>query len=109
MDRKQATELLAESLIKVGRRSWHQGFSKQEEFGMISIVILTLSFLVLVVQDAHAYLDPGTGSYILQVTIAFLAGASFAIKIFWKNIKIYLSNLFSKNKKHNQQNEENKK
>jgi hypothetical protein len=33
------------------------------------------------------YLDPGSGSFILQVLIAALLGGGFAIKAYWKNIK----------------------
>jgi hypothetical protein len=34
-----------------------------------------------------AYLDPGTGSMILQMIIAGLIGASFFIKIYWNRLK----------------------
>jgi hypothetical protein len=33
-----------------------------------------------------AYIDAGTGSIIIQVVIASLAGGAFAVKIFWKKI-----------------------
>lgn len=33
------------------------------------------------------YLDPGSGSFILQVLLAALLGGGFAIKTYWKNIK----------------------
>jgi hypothetical protein len=33
------------------------------------------------------YLDPGSGSFILQVLLAALLGGGFAIKAYWKNIK----------------------
>lgn len=33
-----------------------------------------------------AYLDPGSGSMLLQVLLAVLLGAGVAIKIFWRNI-----------------------
>ena len=33
-------------------------------------------------QPAHAYLDPGTGSYIIQVTIGVLFGGAYAVKRF---------------------------
>lgn len=48
------------------------------------------------VQPANAYLDPGTGSYIIQVVIATFAGAIFALKVFWGNIKNYIASIFSK-------------
>lgn len=38
--------------------------------------------------NAYAYLDPGTGSYIFQLLIAFLCGAAFTIKIYWGKIKL---------------------
>ncbi|MFQ6112623.1 MAG: hypothetical protein ACE5NG_00895 [bacterium] len=47
----------------------------------------------------YAYLDPGTGSYILQILLAGLLGASFLIKTFWKNIKAFFVNLFAKGQK----------
>lgn len=34
-----------------------------------------------------AYLDPGSGSFLLQLLLATLLGAGFAIKIYWKKIK----------------------
>lgn len=46
-------------------------------------------------RDVHAYLDPGTGSYVLQLVLAALLGGLFAIKLFWKNIKGFFSKMFS--------------
>lgn len=39
---------------------------------------------------AHAYLDPGTGSMILQGAIAALAAAAFTIKTYWYRIRAFL-------------------
>ena len=47
---------------------------------------------------AYAYLDMGTGSYILQVTIASLLAGLFAIKLFLNKIKTLFKNLFSRKK-----------
>ena len=47
-------------------------------------------------QTAHAYLDPGTGSYLFQIFIAGLIGGAFALKIFWRRIWLFFSRLFSK-------------
>lgn len=46
--------------------------------------------------SAYAYLDPGTGSYVLQMVLAALFGALFAVKLFWNKIKLFIKNLFSK-------------
>jgi len=61
--------------------------------------ILLCLFCLLFSERAYAYLDPGTGSYILQLILGVLLAAFFAIKIFWKNIKASVSNLFSKRQK----------
>jgi len=33
------------------------------------------------------YLDPGSGSFLLQLLLAALLGGAFAVKIYWKKIK----------------------
>ncbi len=45
-----------------------------------------------------AYLDPGTGSFLLQLLLATSLGALFIIKTFWKRIKGFFTRLFSRNK-----------
>jgi hypothetical protein len=35
----------------------------------------------------HAYLDPGSGSFLIQLLIAGIVGAGFLIKMYWKKIK----------------------
>lgn len=42
------------------------------------------------------YLDPGSGSFILQLVIASLLGAAFIIKAYWKKIKGFFTNRSSK-------------
>jgi hypothetical protein len=49
--------------------------------------------------EALAYLDPGTGSFIIQMAIASIVGGLFAIKIYYRKIKEFLMGLFSKNKR----------
>jgi hypothetical protein len=34
-----------------------------------------------------AYIDPGTGSYVLQMAIAGALGASYAVKHYWSKLK----------------------
>jgi len=59
----------------------------------------TLAWLAVVYLSfpprAHAYLDPGSGSYVLQLVIAALLGAALTIKLYWKRIKALMSDLFS--------------
>jgi hypothetical protein len=34
-----------------------------------------------------AYIDPGTGSYVLQMALAGMLGAGYAVRRFWSQIK----------------------
>ncbi len=44
----------------------------------------------LIVKPA-AYLDPGTGSMLIQILLAVLLGAGVAIRVFWRNIKAFFT------------------
>jgi len=44
-------------------------------------------FNELFVSDAFAYLDPATGSIIIQALIGALAGTAITLKIYWHKIK----------------------
>lgn len=61
-------------------------------------ILIILAFLVVIdlsyPQDAYAYLDPGTGSYLIQMLLAALLGGLFAIKIFWRRIIDFFKKLF---------------
>jgi len=35
----------------------------------------------------QAYLDPGSGSFIIQLLIAAVVGIGFVVKLYWKKIK----------------------
>jgi hypothetical protein len=48
-----------------------------------SLILITFS------QQAAAYLDPGTGSMILQGIIAGIAVAGFTIKNYWYRIRAF--------------------
>ena len=47
------------------------------------VVVITVAFP----QNAHAYLDPGSASYIFQVAVAFLLGGLFFFKSIFRKIK----------------------
>ena len=42
--------------------------------------------LMLFVTDAFAYLDPGTGSMLLQVILGGVAAVGVALKLYWHKI-----------------------
>ena len=43
--------------------------------------------LLTTILRPHAYLDPGSGSFLVQLLIAGIVGAGFLIKVYWKKIK----------------------
>jgi len=63
---------------------------------MKRIFIGTSILFIFLPQIVFAYLDPGTGSYVIQVIIALFVGSAFAVKMFWKKILVFFKNLFKK-------------
>jgi hypothetical protein len=57
-----------------------------------------LFFFLMLPQNAFAYLDLYTGSYLLQLLLGGLLGFLYAIKLYWKTIKTFCIKIFSKNK-----------
>ena len=52
--------------------------------------------IFLIVSNAYAYLDPGTGSFILQAIIGFLAAVSAGFLYYWTKVKNFFLKLFKK-------------
>jgi hypothetical protein len=52
---------------------------------MRGLALFALTSLIFP-QDAHAYLDPGSASYIFQIIVAALLGALFFFKSFFRRI-----------------------
>jgi hypothetical protein len=48
---------------------------------------VALAVLVVFSAPAYAYIDPGTGSYLLQLLVAGALGASVALRIYWNQLK----------------------
>lgn len=42
------------------------------------------------------YLDPGTGSYLIQLLIAGLLGVLFVVRLYWGKINQFFRKLFKK-------------
>ena len=58
---------------------------------LITLFCLSCAFSLVFAQDAYAYLDPGTGSYIIQVVVAVVLGGFYALKVYWHRIKAFFS------------------
>jgi len=43
-----------------------------------------------------SYLDPGSGSYLLQLFIAGALGALFALRLYWDRVRKFISTIFNR-------------
>jgi hypothetical protein len=53
----------------------------------VILVALLAALLVPIASPAQAYLDPGTGSMILQIILGGVAGLLVAGKLYWARLK----------------------
>ena len=60
------------------------------------ILFLALFGVLLLLREAHAYLDPGTGSMFLQLLIGSIAAGLLMINVYWEKVKSFFSSRFSK-------------
>lgn len=65
----------------------------------ISTALVAASLITLSSRAAHAYIDPGTGSYVLQVVVASLLAAAFVVKSTWQSLRQGFVRLFVKRPK----------
>jgi hypothetical protein len=66
-----------------------------------SAIFAGMATVIVFPPQAFAYLDPGTGSYVLQVAAALFFGGVFVVKTFWEKIMGFFSSIFGgKGKKH---------
>jgi len=53
---------------------------------------LLAAFLLLIPGGVvQAYVDPGTGSYLFQMSIAILMGGLYSVKLYWRQLVMYLT------------------
>ncbi len=52
-----------------------------------TIILVLLFSTGYFISDAYAYLDPGTGSIIIQALIGALVGIGITLKIYWQKFK----------------------
>jgi hypothetical protein len=63
----------------------------------LAICLFCLQVLQLVFPlSASAYIDLGSGSYVIQIILASLLGVFFMTRTYWKRLKIYFQKLTAK-------------
>ena len=68
----------------------------------------TLLYFYYLSSNALAYIDPGSGSIILQAILGFIAAAITGLSFYWNKVKIFISEILKKIKTKNQISEFNK-
>ena len=63
---------------------------------MINLIKFYFILIILFPSNAYAYLDPGTGSIILQAILGFVAAVVASISIYWTKFKLLVIRLFKK-------------
>jgi hypothetical protein len=60
---------------------------------MAKLLALVLAVVLLTPSSAFAYLDPATGSYVLQVLAGVFLGAVYLAKVYWLRIRMFFGGL----------------
>lgn len=68
---------------------------------MKKIIIFLLIYNSVLINNAYAYLDPGTGSIILQAILGAIAAGFSYCAFYWNKVKNFFKELFKKKEKNN--------
>jgi len=73
-------------------------FEEGVSFMLRLVFVLPLAMLTSISMptNVYAYLDPGSGSYVLQIILAFVLGGLYSLKFFMAKIRAFLKHTFSK-------------
>ena len=66
---------------------------------VLSAFLVTALLMVVTTKNAHAYIDAGSASFLLQMLVAVSISSLIAIKIFWHRLINIVSGYFSKLKR----------
>jgi hypothetical protein len=56
---------------------------------LTAILLLGATLGVFSPTAAQAYLDPGTGSAVIQMVVAGVMGALFVVKMYWQKLRVF--------------------
>ena len=63
---------------------------------MIDISFVLINVFPDIISKGRMYLDPGSGSFLLQILIATIAGAGIFLATYWRKVKGFFVRTFSK-------------
>lgn len=66
---------------------------------MKKIIFISLYLNLILTNNAFAYLDPGTGSIILQAILGAIAAGFSYCAFYWNKVKTFFKKIFTKKNK----------
>ena len=60
---------------------------------VIRIVVYSAIFYFVLAVPVQAYIDPGSGSYFMQLLIAGLLAGLYSLKIYWAKVRGFLGKI----------------
>ena len=58
---------------------------------MLRTIAVAFLLLLFAPTPARAYIDPGTGSFLVQGIIAAILGAAVAIRMYWRRVRAFFT------------------
>lgn len=65
---------------------------------MIRILIIFLIIFLNSSSNSFAYFDPGTGAFIIQAILGFIAAVVASVTMTWNKIKMFFEKIYKKKK-----------
>jgi hypothetical protein len=65
--------------------------------GMTATLLVLVASIIALPKPVYAYIDPGTGSLVIQAVLAAVLTVGATVKVFWHQIKEKYRKLFNKN------------
>lgn len=62
----------------------------------VAAIVSVVALLLVAERPLHAYIDPGTGSYVTQVIVASIVSAGFILRTYWTRVKDTCRRLFGR-------------
>jgi hypothetical protein len=66
---------------------------------MNKMICCAILIILVFPENAHAYLNPGTSNFILQLLLAAFLGGILTVKIYWQKLKDFFKDLLSARQK----------
>ena len=61
---------------------------------MKKIFLFLLLYLSVFLSESFAYFDPGTGAFIIQAILGFLAAIVASLTMTWSRVKLFFTKIF---------------